>query len=556
MKLLARGIVLPALFSILLLQLSSFPGFCFTGQVSQELVSPSQYATGMTWDGKCLWVCDWKDATAFRIDPARGEVLQSVALPCTRPEDITYADKHLFICSGSQPLIYEMEIATGVVVKTYPAPGAASCALAWDGKYLWLADRETDTIYKLNPLDGTILDYFPAPAGDTEGLAWDGKYLWVSDRVRDELYMVSPVDGTVIMVVSSPGRYPTGLAFDGKFLWNVDYQDDSIYKLKYDDGENVYTTDAVERRMTFVHSLTGLGPGSITSAGVFLAVPEDSFPGQKLLEPISFDPKPDRFDRDQWGQKVAIYEYSGFKPDETREASYTARALIGVRRFCIFPDKVGRIEDIPAAIRRTYTADGSRYRITQPLIVETVKKVVGDEKNPYWIARKLCKWVQDHVEYERVGGWDIAETLIKRGTGSCSEYAFLYVALCRAAGLPARYEGSVAIRGDDASMDDVFHRWCEVYLPNYGWIPVDPSGGDSPVPSNQGRAFGMLNNRYFVTTHGGGDSKYLGWDYNYSSRVSFKGNCEVKEDVFGLWDSVNPVIETSSEISGKACKPK
>jgi len=528
----------------------------FTGQVSQEIHAPCGTMTGLTWDGKHLWVSDWKQAKAFKLDPGDGELLESIELPCARPEDIAYADGYLFICDATQSLIYRMELGTGIVVKTYSAPSSTPSALAWDGKYLWVADRGNDTIYKLDPLDGTIIDYFPAPAGDTEGLAWDGKYLWAADRVRDELYMLSPLDGTVIMVAHSPGPYPTGLAFDGKSLWNADFQNNVLYRLKYDDGENVYTTDAVERQVTLVHRLTNLGTGTVTIEQVFLAIPEDSFPGQKLVSPISFEPQPIKLDKDEWGQKVAVYEFRDLKAGGTREVSYTARASIGVRRFCIFPDKVGRLEDIPISIRKAYTADGSRYRITEPLIIDTARKIVGEEKNPYWMARKICKWVQDHVEYERVGGWDIAETLIKRGTGSCSEYAFLYIALCRAAGLPARYEGSIAVRGDDASIDDVFHRWCEVYIPRYGWIPVDPSGGDSPVPANQGRAFGMLNNKYFVTTHGGGDSKYLGWDYNYSSLYSFEGKCEVKEDVFALWRPVTDESEASSDLSGKACKPK
>ncbi|MCX5800908.1 MAG: transglutaminase [Candidatus Eisenbacteria bacterium] len=556
MKTFLHGIVLSIVSVMLAASFSPLPAAAFTGQVSQELPAPCGYATGLAWDGGHLWVSDWKEAKAFKVDPSDGEVLESVELPCARPEDIVYADGCLFVCDATSALIYRLDLATGIVVKSYPAPQSAPSALAWDGENLWVADRGSDTIYKLNPSDGTTLDYFPAPAGDTEGLTWDGKYLWAADRVRDELYMLSSLDGTVIMVVRSPGPYPTGLVFDGKFLWNVDFQNDLLYKLNYDDGEDVYTTDATDRQMTFVHRFTNLGPGVVTTAEVFLAIPEDSIPGQKLLGPVRFQSEPNKFDIDEWGQKVAVYESRDLKPGETKETSYTVRASIGVRRFCIFPDKVGGLGGVPLSIRKAYTADGSRYRIYQPLIAETAKEIVGEEKNPYWIARKICKWVQDHVEYERAGGWDIAETLVKRGTGSCSEYSFLYIALCRAAGLPARYEGSVVVRGDDASMDDVFHRWCEVYLPNYGWIPIDPSGGDSPVPSNQGRAFGMLGNKYFVTTHGGGDSRYLGWDYNYSSRFSYRGKCDVKEEAFALWELAGEASGTSSELSGKACKPK
>lgn len=41
----------------------------------------------------------------------------------------------------------------------------------------------------------------------------------------------------------------------------------------------------------------------------------------------------------------------------------------------------------------------------------------------------------------------------------------LTIAMCGAAGLPARYVGALVVRGDDASLDYVFHRWVEVYLP-------------------------------------------------------------------------------------------
>jgi len=509
----------------------------YTGEVLQEFSVAPKYATGLTWDGKHMWACDWWEAKAFKLDPTDGSVVESVELPCPRPDDVAYADGFLFVCDATQPLIYKLNLATGVVETSFPGPGSSPSALAWDGENLWLADRGNKTIYKLNPEDGTALYYFPTPAGEVEGLAWDGRYLWASDRMKNELYMLDPADGTVLMMVPSPGPYPTGLVFDGRTLWNVDFQTDVLYKLAYDDGENVYETDAKERSVRFVYILENLGPGEVTKAEVFLAVPEDLV-SQKLLQPVAYEPQPDRFDVDESGQKVAVYEYHDLGPGSATQVGYTANVMIGVRRFCIFPHKVGGLKDIPASIRKQFTVDASRYRLEQPLIRDTARQIVGDEKNPYWIARKIYKWVQDHVEYERVGGWDIAETLIKRGSGSCSEYAFLYVALCRAAGLPARYEGSVVVRGDDASVDDVFHRWCEVYLPGYGWVTVDPSGGDAPALADQGRAFGTLGNRYFVTTHGGGDSSYLAWNYNYNSRYSFMGQAEVKEEVYAIWEPV------------------
>ncbi len=115
---------------------------------------------------------------------------------------------------------------------------------------------------------------------------------------------------------------------------------------------------------------------------------------------------------------------------------------------------------------------------------------------------------------------------LKRGNGSCSEYSFVYIAMCRAAGIPARYSGAITIRGDLASEDEVFHRWCEIYLPNYGWLPVDPSGGDTPSPEGQAQRFGFVGNSYLVTTTGAG-SEFIDWNYNSGEKWESIGKCKI-----------------------------
>ncbi|HUU84302.1 MAG TPA: transglutaminase-like domain-containing protein, partial [Phycisphaerae bacterium] len=159
--------------------------------------------------------------------------------------------------------------------------------------------------------------------------------------------------------------------------------------------------------------------------------------------------------------------------------------------------------------------------------------------------------ITDHLEYEMIGGWDIPEVVLKRGSGSCSEYTFSFVALCRAAGVPARYQGSIVVRGDDASIDEAFHRWAQIYLPNYGWVPVDANRGDAKAPADQARGFGELSNRFLITTQGGGDSAFLGWSYNSFARYKSTGYCKVEEDNFGFWYP----LETSEAQQSNANAP-
>ena len=202
--------------------------------------------------------------------------------------------------------------------------------------------------------------------------------------------------------------------------------------------------------------------------------------------------------------------------------------------------------------------DGPRYRFNSPYIRDVVRQVVGDEKNAYWIARKVFNYVIGKLEYEMAGGWDVPEVVLKRGKGSCSEYTFTYIALCRAAGLPARYQGSVVVRGDDASIDDAFHRWAEVYLPNYGWVPVDANKGDAKAPADQARGFGELANRFLITTQGGGESEYLDWGYNYFARFKSTGQCKVEEETFAFWEPLKSPASAPAPGESRAapgCRP-
>jgi len=306
--------------------------------------------------------------------------------------------------------------------------------------------------------------------------------------------MVNPQNGQVIIITQAPGPYARGLTWDGGYLWNVDFQNDSLYQLIRQDGDRYRLSKKRLARITFTHEVKVYGNGMLRTLQTFLSIPQKR-PEQKLLQ-IDYFPKKFIIKKDRWQQPVAVFTYRNIPSNQTRKTLMTIKAEISAIHYFIFPDQVGKLSDIPSNIKKRYTADGSKYRINDPYIKRLSKEIVGSEKNPYWIARKIFDYVRTHLEYKLEGGWNVAPVVLKRGTGSCSEYSFSFIALARAAGLPARYVGAIVVRGDDASTDDAFHRWPEVYLPGYGWIPIDPEGGDQPAPRDQARC---LNIRDFTS---------------------------------------------------------
>jgi transglutaminase-like putative cysteine protease len=185
-------------------------------------------------------------------------------------------------------------------------------------------------------------------------------------------------------------------------------------------------------------------------------------------------------------------------------------ATIYTLRYIVLPWMVKG--EIPQEIIENYTADEDKYQINHPLIQNIVNDITANTDHLLIKSIKLYNYIKNHLEYILDDRWDDAPTVLLRGNGSCSEYCFAYIALLRAAGIPARYVGGTVLKTDDMPyVDSVFHRIVEIYLPYYGWIPVDPTWGDyMKIPLFY---FGSHQNNFLILNIGGGPSEYLDWNY-------------------------------------------
>lgn len=504
------------------------------GDIVTAIPAPNGNSQGMAYDGKHLWIADRLTDQIYRVVPADGTVVDSLPTPGFEPLGLTWDGENLWCLDGANQEIYAINIRGGDIEKTISCPVAQPTGIAWDGEYLWLADDAGNKIYRISTDDGEIVTIFRSPTAYPCDLTFDGAYLWVADRYNDEIYMVAPATGDVVITLPAPGPHAWGLTWDGKHLWNVDYQTDSLYQLVANDDTPYARYDGKAERIEMVHQVRNFGPDTLTTLNISFALP-DNGATQDLLGSIEFIAPPSSVTEDKWGQKVAHYEYQNVPPNSFTDLRMIVPAMIYKTRFFVRPENVGSLDGIPDDIRIRYLTDDDNYDMTNSVIRKALKESIDDEKNPYWIGRKIYNYVIDKLEYELAGGWQAAPEVLERGTGSCSEYSFVYIAMCRAAGLPARFAGSTVIRGDDASTDRIFHRWVEIYLPDYGWIPVDPSGGDSPWPASRADNFGHLDNRYLITTVGAGDSEFLGWSYNTHEWWTAPRRCNVVVDNFAEW---------------------
>lgn len=125
-----------------------------------------------------------------------------------------------------------------------------------------------------------------------------------------------------------------------------------------------------------------------------------------------------------------------------------------------------------------YTLPESKIESDNALIKSKTSEVISGETNPYLKAEKIFEFVNTYMNYDYREGNKGAYNALTTSKGVCEDYADLFVAMTRAAGVPSRVvygywdesqnmqklsEGHEDISGDR-------HAWAEFYLPEYGWI--------------------------------------------------------------------------------------
>jgi transglutaminase-like putative cysteine protease len=144
--------------------------------------------------------------------------------------------------------------------------------------------------------------------------------------------------------------------------------------------------------------------------------------------------------------------------------------------FTVDPGNVGEY-DRTSELYRHYTSSSDNI-IVNPEIKRKALEMVGNEKNPYLQAKRIYYEVVNKYRYSYMPHLYLYETLkpeslfvLENGYGDCGSQSMLFAALCRSIGIPARAIGGMLLTPGSPST----HFWAEFYIPNYGWIPVDPT---------------------------------------------------------------------------------
>ena len=252
------------------------------------------------------------------------------------------------------------------------------------------------------------------------------------------------------------------------------------------------------------HSLTVKDlPEGAKQVRVWFWMPEDT-PEQRVLDfRIAEAPQGTQIARDpEYGRKW-IYAEAAADPAKPLRIVTEFKLVRSEVRGLADAAKAGPIGDAHrAAFVRELRLDEKHMEVT-PEIQRISDELCGAETNPVRIARKAFDYViakSDH--YSKFGPapkgkclGDATECLA--GTGDCcTDQHALFIALCRARGVPCRliYGSRLKLENEGKDYDPGYRCWPRFFAPGLGWVPLDISSADTAKDDSDGW-FGGLDDR-------------------------------------------------------------
>jgi len=127
------------------------------------------------------------------------------------------------------------------------------------------------------------------------------------------------------------------------------------------------------------------------------------------------------------------------------------------------------------ALSVLYTQNTSLIPVNNSLVKGVINSIIGREQNPYVKARIIYDWMLKNIQVlEFIPYSENIAAAIEHKNADPYNAALLFTALARAAGVPCIPVAGVLINRDQKTFR---HYWAEIWINDFGWVPVDPSLG-------------------------------------------------------------------------------
>jgi transglutaminase-like putative cysteine protease len=183
--------------------------------------------------------------------------------------------------------------------------------------------------------------------------------------------------------------------------------------------------------------------------------------------------------------------------------SYLVADLNGENAFTIeeikemYPEIVNKYSQLQANETLRFIDPYDSNIIT---ITETIHSN-AKTNNTFLLAKSLFVWLKENIQYQshpNNEGVQSAATTLRNKVGDCDDLSFLYISLCRALDIPARFiRGYLLTSYKNGTTVATAHAWAEVFVGGFvghkGWIPVECACCTTSIETDINQNFGVEN---------------------------------------------------------------
>lgn len=176
------------------------------------------------------------------------------------------------------------------------------------------------------------------------------------------------------------------------------------------------------------------------------------------------------------GQRVVFWE----KELKRNESFSVVFSLIRRQKYIDFRRKPHGMEDW-SSVRLDDVSELDPHIVFSPFIKSLASEITAGAEGALEKARRIYDYVTLNVRYRFMPEYfcleNIPENCLRTLTGDCGIQALTLIALCRASGIPARWESGWVMRPDFCGC----HDWARIFIAPWGWVHADPSFGGGAV---------------------------------------------------------------------------
>ncbi|MHA1917698.1 MAG: transglutaminase-like domain-containing protein, partial [Candidatus Ranarchaeia archaeon] len=169
---------------------------------------------------------------------------------------------------------------------------------------------------------------------------------------------------------------------------------------------------------------------------------------------------------------------------------------------------------IPSDILEIWTRNESNYNVNEIEVNSSyfrniVNQILNGSENLDEKIQKMYEYTIRNIAYSLNNPEGGSRSVLESRRGNCHAYSIVLISLLRSCGIPAREGAGIGIQKNGEKYQHGYHGWVEIYYPNYGWVPVDPTWVDTtyvdlgvtdPVPISWGESFQIAGSHIRLTT--------------------------------------------------------